>query len=140
MKGETAMTLEDAVVLVIEDDENNLLVATDLLMMVGLQHIHTSTSGKEGLALAATLPRLDLILLDIQLPQEDGYAILKRIREHPQLKAVRVAAVTANVMPQDEVRARNAGFDGFIGKPLDFDRFPQQVQSLLSGEDVWRAR
>jgi DNA-binding response OmpR family regulator len=48
-----------------------------------------------------------------------------------------IAAVTANSLPQDEVRARAAGFDGFIGKPLDFDRFPAQIRTILSGEAVW---
>jgi two-component system cell cycle response regulator DivK len=46
-------------------------------------------------------------------------------------------AVTSNVLPQDVVRARAAGFDGFIGKPLDFDRFPSQIQAILRGEAVW---
>jgi two-component system cell cycle response regulator DivK len=48
--------------------------------------------------------------------------------------------VTANVLPQDEARARAAGFDGFIGKPLDFDRFPQQIRAILRDEPVWIPR
>jgi two-component system, cell cycle response regulator DivK len=48
--------------------------------------------------------------------------------------------VTANVLSQDEARARAAGFDGFIGKPLNFDRFPQQILALLKGESVWMPR
>ncbi|MFL5801913.1 MAG: response regulator, partial [Roseiflexaceae bacterium] len=94
-------------------------------------------SGWQGLKLAESLPQLDLILLDIQLPREDGYAILQRIRENPKFKETRVVAVTANVLPQDAVRARAAGFDGFIGKPLDFDRFPHQIRAILRGELIW---
>lgn len=134
------MRPDEAYVLVIEDDLDNLLVATDLLQLAGVKHINAQTTGWQGLKLAESLPRIDLILLDIQLPHEDGYAILDHIRAHPKLKATKVVAVTANVLPQDEARARTAGFDGFIGKPLFFDRFPQQIQALLEGEEVWMPR
>jgi two-component system cell cycle response regulator DivK len=131
---------KEAYVLVIEDDPSNLMVVTDLLRLVGVRYINSRASGWQGIKLAESLPRLDLILLDIQLPREDGYTILQQIRSHPKLKATKVVAVTANVMPQDEARARAAGFDGFIGKPLDFDRFPQQIEGLLQGEEVWMPR
>jgi two-component system, cell cycle response regulator DivK len=134
------MNPAEAYILLIEDDPNNLMVATDLLRMVGVKYINSRASGWQGLKLAETLPQVDLILLDIQLPREDGYAVLEHIRKHPKLSATRVVAVTANVLPQDEVKARAAGFDGFIGKPLDFDRFPQQIRALLAGEPVWMPR
>ena len=130
----------DAYVLVIEDDVNNLMVATDFLHILGVKYVNARASGWQGLKLAESLPQLDLILLDIQLPHEDGYAILQRIRSNPKLKGTRVVAVTANVLPQDEARARAAGFDGFIGKPLDFDRFPVQIRAILNGESIWMAR
>lgn len=131
---------EDAYVLVIEDDQNNLLVVTDFLLMAGVQHIYSETSGKRGIELALSLPQLDIILLDIQLPNEDGYQILQRIRQNPKIANARVIAVTANVLPQDDARALQAGFDGFIGKPLDFDRFPEQIQAILRSEKVWYPR
>jgi two-component system, cell cycle response regulator DivK len=131
---------EEAHVLVIEDNPDNLLVVTDLLRMIGVKYINSRASGRQGIKLAETLPRVDLILLDIQLPYEDGYEVLRKIRAHPRLKHTCVVAVTANVLTQDEQKARQAGFDGFIGKPLDFDRFPQQIRSILNGEEVWKAR
>lgn len=134
------MNPEDAYVLVIEDNADNLLVATDLLRLTGVKYINSRASGRQGIKLAETLPRVDLILLDIQLPYEDGYAVLKTIRAHPKLQNTRVVAVTANVLPPDEQQARNAGFDGFIGKPLNFDRFPQQIRAILRGEEVWQTR
>jgi len=134
------MLPSEASVIVIEDDPNNLMVATDLLQLLGVKCVDARESGSQGLELAASLPQVDLFLLDIQLPHEDGYAILRQIRAHPQLKGTKVVAVTANVLPQDEVKARAAGFDGFIGKPLDFDRFPQQIRALLAGETIWKAR
>jgi two-component system cell cycle response regulator DivK len=51
-----------------------------------------------------------------------------------------VVAVTANVLPEDEARARAAGFDGFIGKPLDINRFPEQIRAVLCGQPVWMSR
>ena len=130
----------DAYVLVIEDDANILMVATDFLHMLGIKYVNARASGWQGVKLAQSLPQLDLILLDIQLPHEDGYAILQRIRAIPKLKDTCVIAVTANVLPQDEARARAAGFDGFIGKPLDFDHFPVQIRAILNGEQVWKPR
>jgi len=134
------MRPEEAHVLVIEDDANNLMVTTDLLHMIGVKYFNARASGWQGLKLAESMARVDLILLDIQLPGEDGYMILKKIRASPKLAATRVVAVTANVLPQDEARARAAGFDGFIGKPLDFDRFPEQIRAILDGEVVWMGR
>jgi two-component system, cell cycle response regulator DivK len=134
------MRPEEAYVLVIEDDANNLMITTDFLRMLGVKYINARASGRQGIKLAESLDRVDLILLDIQLPGEDGYAVLGKIRTHPKLAATRVVAVTANVLPQDEARARAAGFDGFVGKPLDFDRFPEQIRAILEGEVVWMAR
>ena len=132
------MRPEDASILVIEDDPNNLMVAVDLLAMMGVKHINSCSSGWQALKLGESLPNVNLILLDIQLPGEDGYSILKRLRSNPKLKSTRVVAMTANVLPRDQELAHEAGFDGFIGKPLDFDRFPLQIEALLRGEYVWR--
>jgi two-component system cell cycle response regulator DivK len=134
------LTPDEAYVLVIEDDPNSLIVATDFLHMLGIKYVYSRASGWQGLKLAESLPQLDLILLDIQLPREDGYAILQHIRDNPKLRSTRVVAVTANVLPQDTLRAQAAGFDGFIGKPLDFDRFPLQIQAILRGEAIWMPR
>jgi len=134
------MQPDEASVLIIEDDANNLLILTSLLRLIGVKHIHGHASGRQGLEFAERLDQVDLILLDIQLPDEDGYIVLERIRANPKLHAVRVVAVTANVLPHDEARARAAGFDGFIGKPLSFERFPQQIRTLLNGESVWISR
>lgn len=134
------MSPEEAYVVVIEDDPNNLMVTTDFLQILGVKYINAGASGWQGLKLAESLPRVDLILLDIQLPREDGYVVLSNIRAHPKLRDTRVVALTANVLPQDQAQVRAAGFDGFIGKPLDFDRFPKQIEALLQGEAIWMSR
>jgi two-component system cell cycle response regulator DivK len=86
---------------------------------------------------ADTLPRLDLILMDIRLPYEDGYGALKKIRAAERLKTIPIVAVTAEASMEQMDKARASGFDGFLGKPLDPDRFPDQIRRILSGEPVW---
>ncbi len=134
------MGSQEACILVIEDNEDNLLVVQDLLTLAGVRRIVAQRTGAQAVATAVALPRIDLILLDLHLPNEDGYAILHQLRQYPHLQHVPVVAVTANVMSDNEQRARAAGFKGFIGKPLDFDQFPQQIYRLLQGEEVWQAR
>jgi two-component system cell cycle response regulator DivK len=75
--------------------------------------------------------------MDIRLPYEDGYQALLRLRQNDKLKELPVVAVTAHASEEQMERARDAGFDGFIGKPIDPDRFPAQVQRMLCGEPVW---
>jgi two-component system cell cycle response regulator DivK len=86
---------------------------------------------------ADTLPRLDLILMDIRLPYEDGYGALQKIRSSSTLKETLVIAVTAEASNEQMNKARAANFNGFIGKPLDPDRFPDQIRRILAGEPVW---
>jgi len=78
-----------------------------------------------------------LILMDIRLPYEDGFAALQKIRSAPGLKKTRVVAVTAEASAEQMRKAREASFDGFIGKPLNPDHFPDQIRQILSGEPVW---
>jgi two-component system, cell cycle response regulator DivK len=128
--------LEQAVVLVVEDNVSNFVLIARLLGYMGI-HCEWKTSGYEVVEYADNLPKLDLILLDIRLPYEDGYAALRKIRSSPSLTATRVVAVTADASSEQMKKARTAGFDGFLGKPLDPDRFPDQVQRILAGDAVW---
>ena len=75
----------------------------------------------------------DLVLMDIQLPGKDGFALLEEIRKSP-LATVRVIALTAHAMTGDRERALDAGFDGYITKPIDIRNFPEQVQRALRDE------
>jgi len=129
-------SIKDASVLVVEDNVANFVLIARLLGYMGI-HCEWKTSGYEVVEYAHTLPRLDLILLDIRLPYEDGYGALKKIRSSPLLKDTRVVAVTAEASSEQMNKARAAGFDGFLGKPIDPDRFPDQVQRILAGEPVW---
>jgi two-component system cell cycle response regulator DivK len=127
---------EQTIVLVVEDNVANFVLIARMLGFLGI-HCEWKTSGYEVVEFANNLPQLDLILLDIRLPYEDGYAALRKIRSSSSLKATRVVAVTAEASAGQMRKAREAGFDGFLGKPLDPDRFPDQVQRILSGDSVW---
>jgi len=123
-------------VLVVEDNVSNFVLIARMLGYMGI-HCEWKTSGYEVVEYADNLPRLDLILMDIRLPYEDGFAALQKIRSAPNLKNTRVVAVTAEASAEQMRKAREASFDGFIGKPLNPDHFPEQIRQILSGEPVW---
>ncbi len=127
---------DEAVVLVVEDNVANFVLIARMLGYMGI-HCEWKTSGYEVVEYADTLPRVDLILMDIRLPYEDGYGALRKIRSSPTLKDTLVVAVTAEASREQINKAKAAGFDGFIGKPLDPDRFPDQIRRILRGEPVW---
>jgi two-component system cell cycle response regulator DivK len=128
--------MKDATVLVVEDNVSNFVLIARMLGYLGI-HCEWKTSGYEVVEYADTLPRLDLVLMDIRLPYEDGYGALKKIRDSERLKETTIVAVTAEASSEQIKKARAAGFDGFLGKPLDPDRFPEQIQRILEGEEVW---
>ncbi|HEY1013052.1 MAG TPA: response regulator [Herpetosiphonaceae bacterium] len=132
--------ISKAYVLVVEDNADNMWIITEMLNDdTRVRYCNVRPSGKQLFAFMAKedVPPINLILLDLNLPGEDGYSILKKIREHPKLQDVTVIAVTADNTAEDVAKARGAGFDGFIGKPLRHDRFPDQLKKVMEGEPVW---
>ena len=135
-KSSTEVVPKGATVLVVEDNVANFVLTARMLGYMGI-HCEWKTSGYEVVEYADTLPRLDLILMDIRLPYEDGYGALRKIRSSPNLKTTLVVAVTAEANAEQMKKAREANYDGFIGKPLDPDRFPDQIRRILTGDPVW---
>jgi two-component system cell cycle response regulator DivK len=127
---------QDATILVVEDNVSNFVLIARMLGYMGV-HCEWKTSGYEVVEYADTLPRLDLILMDIRLPYEDGFGALRKIRSSSKLKNTPVVAVTAEASQEQMKKSRTAGFDGFIGKPLDPDRFPEQIRRVLAGDQIW---
>ena len=127
----------EAQVLVVEDNVPNFVLIARMLAFMGVQRCEWKTSGWQVVQFADTLPRIDLILMDIRLPYEDGYQALQKVRASPRLKSTLVVAVTAEASDEQMTKAKGAGFDGFLGKPLDPDRFPEQIKRILGGQAVW---
>ena len=121
----------------IEDNIYNYTLIARLLKFLGIKFIDWSRTGRQVQGQSASLPNVDLVLLDIHLPYEDGYATLERLRAIPRFEKTRIVAVTAEATEDNMRRAREAGFDGFIAKPIDPDRFPEQVEQILEGEEIW---
>jgi len=132
--------LGEAYVLVVEDNVPNFVLIARMLAFMGVRHCEWKTSGGQGVQFADSLPRVDLILMDIRLPYEDGYQALQKLRANHRLQDTLVIAVTAEASENQMRKAQAAGFDGFLGKPLDPDRFPEQIRRILSGDPVWEWR
>ena len=128
---------EDAYVLVVEDNVPNFVLIARMLAFMGIQNCEWKTTGWGVVDFAQTMPRVDLVLMDLRLPHEDGYEALEQIRTDAALKDTRVVVVTAQASAEEMKRARSSGFDGFLSKPLDPDKFPDQIMRILQGEEIW---
>jgi two-component system, cell cycle response regulator DivK len=117
-------------VLVVEDNERNLKLVRDVLEYAGYQVVE-ATTGEQGVELARTASP-DLVLMDLQLPGINGMEALRRIRASRNTVRVPVVAVTAFAMQDDRDRAIDAGFDGYLQKPLSVRELPNQVQQFLT--------
>ena len=119
------------VILVVEDNERNLKLLRDVLEYAGYD-VRVARTGEDGVTLAVKEPP-DLVLMDLQLPGIDGMEALRQLRESPRTANIPVVAVTAQAMKQDRERALDAGFDGYVEKPISVRAFPDQVRRFLSG-------
>lgn len=124
-------------VLVVEDNLQNLVLVARLLAFIGVKTYEWKASGWQVLEFAMTMPKIDLILMDIHLPHEDGFEALAHLRTEPRFEETKIVAVTADTSPATMKKAQQAGFDGFIGKPIDPDKFPEQIKALFHGEQIW---
>jgi CheY-like chemotaxis protein len=125
-----------AKILIIEDNEQNMYLTTYLLEQHGYT-VAQARDGYEGIELAGqTQPTL--ILLDIQLPIMDGFAVVQELRRNPDLNRVPVVAITSHAMVGDRERILAAGCDGYIEKPIDPDTFMAEIEQHLSARDTDR--
>ncbi len=116
-------------VLYIEDDQPNRTLVKRVLEAEGYDFLEAE-NGAQGLEVAST-ERPDLILVDISMPDMDGYEVTARLRKMDDVRGVPIIAITANVMRGDRERALGSGCSGYIQKPLDIDVLPRQVASFL---------
>lgn len=121
-------------VLIVEDNDKNMKLARDVLQARGYATIEAGT-GEDGVRLARErLP--DLVLMDIHLPGINGIEALARLRADPATATIPVIAVTASVMEGDRRKITDAGFDGYVGKPISLKEFLDAVKSGVEGRRV----
>ncbi len=125
-------------ILLIEDNEQNRYLATFLLERHGYQ-VESAEDGAKGVQAAAAHPP-DIILLDIQLPQMDGHAVARALRELRTLDATPIIAVTSYAMVGDREKSLAAGCDGYIEKPIDPDTFVETVRTIVDSVRSTRGR
>jgi CheY-like chemotaxis protein len=120
-------------ILIVEDSPDNMKLFRTILSLKG--HEVVGLTGGEGLLRAIEEHAPELVLMDIQLPGRDGFALLQEIRASSSA-GVRVIALTAHAMTGDRERALDAGFDGYITKPIDIRAFPEEVRRALERSDL----
>ena len=119
-------------ILIVEDQEDNRTILRDVLSTVGYELIE-ALNGEDGVRLAQS-ERPDLILMDIQLPEMDGYEATQQIKSIAELKTIPIIAVTSYALSGDEAKARAAGCDGYIAKPFSPRELLAKVRKYLSDE------
>ena len=120
-----------SLILIVEDNEKNLKLVRDVLQVKGFSTIEAGTA-EEGIQLAASR-KPDLVLMDIQLPGMNGIDALKHLRADKATASIPVVAVTASVMQQDRKLIMEAGFEGYVGKPINIKEFLDAVNTALGG-------
>ena len=117
-------------ILIVEDNDKNMKLARDVLRAKGYATLE-AVNGEDGVRLALA-HKPDLVLMDIQLPDINGVDAFTRIRANADTAAIPVVAFTASVTPMDRHRITGAGFDGFIGKPINLKEFLETVRKTLA--------
>lgn len=123
------MTETATTILYVEDTLENRILVRRVLMAEGYNILEASTAAEAFEVLKSHVP--DLILMDINMPEVDGYTLTGQIKAIPGFENTPVIAVTANVMRGDKERSFDAGCDGYIQKPIDVDTLPQQIEHYL---------
>ena len=122
--------------LIIDDDAYNVYVMERFLDRESISYTAiTDTTQLENYLQQCR--KFDIVLLDLEMPHQDGYEIIATLKKHlePNIPIVACTVHTAEIN-----RARKIGFSGFIAKPLDMDRFSEQISRILHGEAIWEAR
>ena len=118
-----------SLILIVEDNDKNLKLVRDVLQVKGYATIEAGTA-EDGIVLARER-KPDLILMDIQLPGMNGIEAIGVLRADPSTADIPVAAVTASVMQQDRNKITEAGFNAYVGKPINLKEFLATVRKLL---------
>jgi two-component system cell cycle response regulator DivK len=119
----------DIAILYIEDNLENRMLVKRVLVAEGYTVWEAANASEAVDVIAGRTP--DLILMDINMPDVDGYTLTSRLKAQPALRRTPIVALTANVMKGDRERSLEAGCDGYIQKPIDVDALPRQIARFL---------
>jgi two-component system cell cycle response regulator DivK len=119
----------NATILYVEDNLDNRTLVRRILTAEGYTLIEAANAAQAMEILNTTQP--DLILMDINMPDMDGYSLTAKIKETPRFESTPIIALTANVMRGDRERSLEAGCDGYIQKPIDIDKLSDQIEHFL---------
>jgi CheY-like chemotaxis protein len=120
--------------LIIDDDANNIGILAQLLIWEGLSYTQV-LSATELKKILPVLQKVDVVFLDLEMPDVDGYAVLEMLKLDNRFDTVPIVAHTVHFGEINN--AQHVGFHSFLGKPLNMDRFPAQLARILNGEHVW---
>jgi CheY-like chemotaxis protein len=116
-------------ILIVEDNLLNRLLVHDIFELRGHEVMEAATVDEARLALSASRP--DLLLLDVQIPGGGGEAVIREVRQRPDLAELPIVAVTSLAMPGDRERLLSIGFQGYLSKPIDTRTFGPAIESYL---------
>jgi len=125
----TDSEMRDWTVVIVDDEPDNVSVAQKVLTYNGAK-VHIARNGLEGLALLGQI-HPTFVLLDLSMPEMDGWEMLRRVRSENLLQGVPIIALTAHAMAGDKERVLEAGFNGYIAKPFRIDSFLADIQACL---------
>lgn len=126
--------MTDIKALIIEDDANSARVLSHLLSKASIVDVEITDSERLD-AHIDTNP--DIVFVDLEMPYMTGYEVLEALLGSPHYQTIPIIASSVHLDSVNQVR--DAGFHSFIGKPLEKDKFPHQLQRILDGENVWEA-
>jgi len=119
--------------LIIDDNKDNLGILEQLLLMEGVDSL--TINDPELFDDNISQRQFDIVFLDLEMPNANGYEMLRLLKSNTNYASTPIVAYTVHV---SEINvAKDIGFDGFLGKPLDSDEFPKQLERILAGESVW---
>lgn len=120
----------EKVILIIDDDIRNIF-ALQLTLKARKYRFLSRQDAREGLQLLQTDPAIGLVLLDMMMPEMDGYEAIREIRNSDRNGTIPIVAVTANAMSGDREKCLEAGADAYIPKPIDVDKLMEVIEKLL---------
>jgi CheY-like chemotaxis protein len=119
-------------VLIVDDDVRNVFAITSILELYGISVVH-APDGRKGISTLLAGDDVDLVLMDVMMPEMDGYATMAAIRQLPQFAGLPVIAVTARAMPEDRAKSLASGATDYITKPVDTEELLSCMERCLAG-------